>query len=409
MASVHVASPNVTSPTSSEPVGLPACAAAASETAARTRFAAWRPGFARALLGLLAALVVYGAAFGPVPKPGAPASGIAAPADPDRLAPGDPENYDFALYRAIAQRISEGQGYYAAAVAEHRRRSYPLKPFVTVRPPTLAFIQGRLGEANAALLLAGLVGATLIALAARLPKLLPLGRTWMAILGLAALGLAPALIPVFVLSHEAWAAALIALSLACRSADRFRFSLVLGLLAVGIRELALPYLAVMAVLAWWEGGRREAVAWLAAIALSAGALAVHAATVAAYTQAGDLASPGWASAAGWPLVLTMMRESSFLVALPMPAVAALVPLCLVGWASWGTALGDRGALLLGGYVCAFMVVARPDNVYWGGLIAPLLFVGLAFAPRALRDLWRAARWRSASFSRSGSWKPRPNI
>jgi hypothetical protein len=51
--------------------------------------------------------------------------------------------------------------------------------------------------------------------------------------------------------------------------------------------------------------------------------------------------------------------------------------------------------MLGLWLGVFLVLGRPDNVYWGFLFAPILPIGLAFAPAALRDLVRAARRHSA--------------
>lgn len=355
----------------------------------RTRFAAWRPAAARVVLAVLAAWVLYGAALGLVP-------GL-APASPTAVtAPGEtPGGTDVALYRAIAERVSQGESYYAAAAAEHRLRDYPLKPFVTVRPPTLALLQARLGPGGAGILLDLLVVIALVVLARRLETALPGGRRWIVVLTLASLGLTFALIPLFVVWHEAWAAVLIVLSLACRSPRRFGASLALGLLAVTLRELVLPYLMVMATVAWWEGNRREAACWLGAILVASGLLAGHAAMVAASTLPGDLSSQGWVRIAGWPFVLAMIQACTVLTFAPMAVVGILAPACLVGWAGWASPLGNRVAFLLGGYTCAFMAFGRPENFYWGLLVAPLFLAGLAFVPAALADLWRAATARAA--------------
>jgi hypothetical protein len=72
-------------------------------------------------------------------------------------------------------------------------------------------------------------------------------------------------------------------------------------------------------------------------------------------------------------------------------VAAIVaPLALLGWASLPGGYGLRVASLLGLWMIAFLVVGRPDNNYWGFLMAPFLLLGLALAPGALRDLFIAA-------------------
>ena len=68
-----------------------------------------------------------------------------------------------------------------------------------------------------------------------------------------------------------------------------------------------------------------------------------------------------------------------------------VILTMVGWAGWRSPAGALGTLFYGGYGTAFMIAGRPENYYWGVMIVPALLIGLAFAPRALVSLVRAAR------------------
>ena len=42
------------------------------------------------------------------------------------------------------------------------------------------------------------------------------------------------------------------------------------------------------------------------------------------------------------------------------------------------------------YGLLFMIAGRPENWYWGALVSPLLLVGLAFTPMALKSLVRSA-------------------
>lgn len=354
----------------------------------RTRFAGWRPLPARAVLLALAALILGGLVLAATPIP------------PERFTSADPMKTDGALYGAIAARVAEGEGYYAAAVAEHRARGYPLRPFVTVRLPTLAWLLAGLGPFWAALLLNLLVVATITAAAMRLRESVATLPAQIAATACAAAGAILLAQADFVVWHEVWAGLLVALSLACRTERRFAASLACGLAAVAIRELAAPYLAVMAVVALLEGRRREALAWLGAIALAALGLALHARGVATHVRPDDLASPGWTRFGGWRLVLTMIRATSPLDFLPLPAAAVVVPLGLFGWAARGDPTGTRGILTLAGYCCAFSVVGRENNAYWGLLLSPLLFTGLAFAPASLRDLGRSAGLRAAHSSAS---------
>ena len=116
----------------------------------------------------------------------------------------------------------------------------------------------------------------------------------------------------------------------------------------------------------------------------------HAQSVAAVVRPGDLASPGWQGLGGWSLYLFAMRQATSLALLPQSVAAAAIPLALFGWAAWRAPLGLRMTGLLCGYAAMLMLFARPDNFYWGLLMAPLLLAGLAFAPLSLMRLFRQA-------------------
>jgi hypothetical protein len=64
---------------------------------------------------------------------------------------------------------------------------------------------------------------------------------------------------------------------------------------------------------------------------------------------------------------------------------------IFGWAGWRTSAGAFATLLYLGYGLFFMIAGRGDNFYWGAMVAPAMFIGLAFAPGWLGSLWRAAR------------------
>ncbi len=343
-----------------------------------------KPLGARFLLAVLAVLVAYGAF-----------ASFASPASGE-LAVVDRTDTDLALYKAVASRVGAGETYYEAAVSEHRRRRYPLRPAVTLRLPALAWMVAATGERTASILLHLLALGAIAGLTVRLKAVAGPKPLWAAATFLVAASTALLTVPVMTYWHESWSALLIALSLAIRTEKRWIASVVLGVLAVLVRELAFPYLCVMGLLAWKERNHVEAAAWASAGLLFLALLAAHAAALSALATDADLASPGWSSGGGWPFVLAMLHRVTLLAMLPPPFVALLVPLALLGWAGMPGGFSSRGALLLLGYVGAFMLFGRPDNFYWGIMIAPLLPLGLAFAPRALADLARAARSASAT-------------
>jgi len=299
---------------------------------------------------------------------------------------------DQALYTRIIGDVTAGQSYYSAVVAEHRRGHYPLKPAIAVRGPLLATAMAALRNDTFRLLsLRILVIAVLAAWVWRLRALFG----WTSFTRFATLplicGVLPALAAGAYPFHEVWAGALIALSLAVHNPQRWWPSVVIGFLALVLRELSLVYLVVMGTTALVEGRRREALAWVVAIITFCGIFAVHAHLLATHLNVGDVASPGWVTFGGWPFVLSTAKWNAVLVIAPYWLVCIAVPFMLLGLAGWPGPLGARLALTAFGYTLAFLVAGRPDNSYWGLIVAPLMALGLLMAPGSVMDILRALR------------------
>ncbi len=315
-------------------------------------------------------------------------AGLMKPAEKPHPPSNPPQKGDWALYETIIGRIRGGEGYYPAAIDEQRRNHYPTRTFITVRPPTLAYIEAAFPNGLARRTALGVLTATMVA--AWMWRLIREGASrWMLGASLLALGAGTTIgLTKAYLFHEDWAGLLIALSLALRRPDRWWLSLAIGLLAAFIRDLAAAYLLVMAVLAWRDGARGEAAAWFSALGAAAVALALHAMAVHAYTLPHDVQSQGWAKIGGWWFVLETLRWNAILLSLHPFVTAILTPFALVGLASWRGPLGERVALTVFGYCVAFLVFGRPENDYWGMLTGPIWPLGLVMAPLALRELAR---------------------
>ena len=372
------------------------------------RFATWPRFSARLLLLLVASLLVLAAivpiAAGTMEKPvvgfvEAVAGGAASTAA--AKAAERPRDDDLALYDRVIQRIGRGQNYYVAAADEHRKSNYPLRPGVAVRLPTLAYLdlwlgdQGRgaevlvPGELVAALaLLLAVVGAWWRRLGDE-PGGAPFQRIGTALMFMgASLGLNR----YYFVLHELWAGMLIALSLALhRPGQRWLGAVLIAALALVIREHALPYVALMAALALWRRDWKEGAAWGALIAVFLVGMAVHLHFVAQQVRPSDVVGPAWLVLRGLSGWLSSVVLSSNLRFLWHQVSGPLVILMVLGWAGWKTSLGTTATLLYLGYGLLFMIAGRADNFYWGAVIAPAMFVGLAFVPRALRSLVRSAR------------------
>ncbi len=347
-----------------------------------TRFAAWRRCPARALMILLAILIVWPLLHAPAPSETVPkVSGNRAS---DRA--------DVILYDHIVDRVRAGGNYYAVAAQAQRAGGYPLRPFVTMRPPTLAVLQAGLpGRAAVVTLLWLLVAATVAAWAHRL-RCASYRRPQVILGTLLVLGGAATLtLPDLLSWHEGWAALMIALSLAVRSDRRFAASAGIGLVAVLIREIAIVYPLVMLGMALVERRWREASVWSGVVLTFALFIAWHASQVAAVARPDDLASPSWVAMGGWRFVVTMLWLTGPWRVLPLWVASACIPLALLGWGGERSATATRATLLLVTYLVMFTMVGRANNFYWGFLVAPLLPLGLLMAPKALVDLSRAAR------------------
>lgn len=338
------------------------------------------------LLLLILVAAVWGAAgtgrsaLGPAPS--------AAAASPSG-------NQDLVLYDRIATRVATGENYYRAAADELRSGNYPLRPFVAFRPPTLTVVAAWIGRPALLALQYLLFAAMVAAWWFRLDRqFADRGRRTTATM-LAAAGVAVAFSGKYVLLHEVWAGALIALSLALHRPDRRGWSVAAAALALAIRELALPYVLLMAAFALYRRSWREVGAWAVLILVFAAGMAWHAAEVAEVVLPPDPASPGWAAFGGWAGVLRTFHLAGPLRWLPMEVGAAAIVLGLFGWASWKSRTGLAATLVYLGYGLAFMLFGRANNFYWGLMVTPAFLIGLAFLPRAFSDL--AAEIRTRQF------------
>lgn len=347
--------------------------------AAPSRYATVTPATARVIVAALAALLLL--------------LSLLALATPDPTAAGpDPGTggTDVALYSAIVDGVRGGGNYYAVTAEALRAGNYPLRPFVTFRLPTLAVTQAAMPPWATAALLYLLAAGVLLAWHERLRAALsrPLART-VALLLVFAGSLACWQVELAGF-HEIWAGLLIALSLARYRADAWVEAIGWGLAAALIRETAVLYLLVMAALALRDADRRQALAWALAMTLLAILLAFHAHAVAQVVKPLDPASPGWAGLLGPGFVVRTAWASTALSLIPLAVAAPLVALALFGWTVWASPLATRAAATILAYALLLGVAGRQDTFYWGLLTAPILLLGLAFAPDGLRDLLAAA-------------------
>lgn len=295
---------------------------------------------------------------------------------------------DVELYSRINARVRLGESYYTAALSEQRQHDYPTVPFVTVRTPVMAYgdvVWGATGwRVIAVLLLLGNVLAWIGALdgASRVERAA-------AVLLLFASG-AGAFYDKVGLMHDLMAGLLLSLSLGLYRRQLWLPALLAATAALAIRELALPFLLLWGVVAWFEGRWRQALAIGVVVLVFACGMGLHYLGVAGARLPGDQPSPGWAGMLGPVMPLTSITELSPLLVLPPAWAGPLALLPLLGWAGLGGRLGLFSTLWFAGFGLFVALFARWANFYWVLLMLPAYLAGLALAPRALWDLARAA-------------------
>ena len=360
------------------------------------RFAGWDRWPARILLLVVTALLVL-AAIAPLS-----ASLDGKPSEvPSLIGDGPPDGQteserdeDLAFYDRVIERIGHGENYYDFIVEEQRARDYPVRPGLAVRLPTLAWIHASLGEPAMIALAIALLFACIWAWWNRLGE--EPGGVRFRLLGTAlmAMGGSLGLNRSFFVLHELWAGMLIALAFGLHRPGRWGAALVVAALALALRELVLPFVLLMAAMAAWRKDWREATAWIMLVAVFAAIMAWHLSLIAAQEVPSDPVGPDWLVLRGLSGWLGNIVLSSNLRLLPHELASPVVILMALGWAGWKSSAGTTGTFLYLGYGLAFMLAGRANNFYWGAVVAPAMFIGLAFLPMALPSLVRAARGKA---------------
>ena len=360
------------------------------------RFAGWDRWPARILLLVVAALLVL-AAIAPLS-----ASLDGNPSEvPSLIDDGPPDGQteserddDLAFYDRVIERVGHGENYYDFIVEEQRARDYPVRPGLAVRLPTLAWIHASLGEPAMIALAIALLFACIWAWWNRLGE--EPGGVRFRLLGTAlmAMGGSLGLNRSFFVLHELWAGMLIALAFGLHRPGRWGAALFVAALALALRELVLPFVLLMAAMAAWRKDWREATAWIMLVAVFAAIMVWHLSLIAVQEVPSDPVGPDWLVLRGLSGWLGNIVLSSNLRLLPHELASPVVILMALGWAGWKSSAGTTGTFLYLGYGLAFMLAGRANNFYWGAVVAPAMFIGLAFLPMALPSLVRAARGKA---------------
>ncbi len=365
---------------------------------ASSRFAGLSPWPARSVLIAFALLMAIGLWKSPTP----PALCNVREENPD--------NSDVYLYMSEVRRIHAGENYYQAAAELLPTLGYPTASVFNWRTPLPMWLIGIMPDELMGRLMLIAAGIAMLlmsfeAAAKEQPNVYRLA------IPLAILLCGP-MLPcfqgnVFVLS-EVWAGIFIAVSLAAYGVKLRFLGATMGLAALFFRELALPYCVLGLVMALCERRPKETLVWIVGLAGWTVYYSLHWWKVShLVTAAAEGHRQGWFRFGGLTFIIANAQMNSCLVLLPVWVTVVYFVLAIIGFAGWNTAWGRRITLATCTYIAAFSIVGQEFNRYWGLMIAPLFCFGAVHAPRALADLWRAAKLPSNQLAGRFTCRPQP--
>ncbi len=290
-----------------------------------------------------------------------------------------------AIRRGLIEGVRAGGDYYSVAESVFRVDPAAVRAWGDVPLPALATLLGALSPLMAFVVQAMLVLAVFATWFMRLRGVFARIAALAAVGVLLAGGLVVAIDPLLGALNSLWAGMLVALSLGVWRSGRWIEAAAIALIACTFDGMATLYVALMAAFALVEGHRRESVGWAAVLGIVVALFIAHGGAVA------DLASATQpvaveANGGGYALFLQSVAQTTVLQLLPLPLSAILIALAVVGWASWSDASGVRVLATIAGYALVIAVLAPSTSVDLAMLVSPILLVGLAFAPDAVRDL-----------------------
>ncbi len=295
---------------------------------------------------------------------------------------------DSILYKRVSARVRAGEGYYHAASTELKTQGYHRSSLFHWRMPVYAWFLGGLPSrpwAQAILGLGLLLGLTMASRLVSRDAGAPLGAFTATALVLACGGWLLHPEPVYFM--EIWSGVALLIAACFQAQGRRMGATVAGAIALGLRELALPFCALSCVVAWRQKREREALTWCAIIAGFLLTLWLHNREVRLYNDSVSVVSNlGWFAFGGTKFLLSCCRMTYVLMALPPWCTAIYLPLALLGLYGWASRAALPFQRAVAGYLLLFAFVGKPFDFYWGWMFTPWLAIGAAWAPVALRDL-----------------------
>jgi hypothetical protein len=285
---------------------------------------------------------------------------------------------DRSLFLAVVHRLQDGEPYYPAMGSELHARGYPTASVWNWRPPLYLFVLAAATIPGATALLLGIIGLALAWLLRPMSshKLLLIAGPLAGMTGV-------------VYFAEAWAGALIALSLAAYCRQRWTLAAVCGVFAVFFRELAVIYAVSGGILAFRARRKRESVVWILGGIIYIAYFLWHSHMVYAAIPAGARSHPySWVQWGGLPFLLSTLKWYAWVAIAPGILGPLVLVLGLLGTVSAGMPIQARVALLA--YSVGFMIVGHPFNTYWGLVTLPLWSLAVVSGVDGWQRAWGLA-------------------
>jgi hypothetical protein len=277
---------------------------------------------------------------------------------------------DVTIYAATVARLQAGESYYAAVGAELRRGEYATWPLMNWRTPLHYTTVAAIGITRSGYVLAA-VAMAMIAIG-----LIAFADRSLATIFWAAFLLIGAALPAFfgrpygVLMPEVWAGLLMGVSLGAYYRQWWNVAAAFGIVAVFVRELAVPYGVVCGLLAMRARRRPESALWIAGGIAYTIYYALHVSRAAAAVQPTDWSNAeSWVRWQGLPFLLETFRCYGWLLLLPSWVTSLALGAACFAMAAPSMPCQVRAASLV--YACLFLMIGQSFDFYWGFVTAPI--------------------------------------
>ena len=292
---------------------------------------------------------------------------------------------DTALHLAIIERIAAGEAVYSSIGTELRARGYPSASTANWRTPLHYWTVAQVGTARIGRALVILASLTVLLGAYALRH--RFRGSWF-VAGVLLLGtMVPSIAfrPAGIVMAEYWAGMLVALALAFYHFRWWTAAACCGVVAIFVRELAVPFGVICGLFALSERRHRESAVWVVGGLAYVAYYLLHAQAVSAAMLPTDWSWPhSWVRFLGWPFVLQTAWVAGWTLFLPYAVTPIMAVLALAG--AFARSMPRQLRWPLVAYALMFCVVGQPFNFYWGFVTAPLWTYALLYSPEGAKFL-----------------------